>query len=91
MGTNAVITIFYDRAVGLNYSSVAFYKNFYNLIAIFLLPVFGRILANTDPRKFASLTYGSLALYLLSFPVTLVYPVYVEILESDILCNAFRV
>ena len=78
MSTNAVITIFYDRAVGLNYSSVAFYKNSYNLIAIFLLPVFGRILANTDPRKFASLTYGSLALYLLSFPVTLFYPVYVE-------------
>jgi MFS family permease len=79
MGTNAVITIFYDRAVGLNYSSVAFYKNFYNLIAIFLLPVFGRILANTDPRKFASLTFGSLALYLLSFPMTLVYPLYVEV------------
>jgi hypothetical protein len=78
MGTNAVITIFYDRAVGLNYTSVAFYKNSYNLIAIFLLPVFGRMLANTDPRKFASLTYGSLALYLLSFPATLIYPVYVE-------------
>jgi hypothetical protein len=80
MGTNAVITIFYDRAVGLNYSSVAFYKNFYNLIAIFLLPVFGRMLANTDPRKFASLTFGSLALYLLSFPMTLWFILlYVEV------------
>ena len=79
MGTNAVITIFYDRAVGLNYSSVAFYKNFYNLIAIFLLPVFGRMLANTDPRKFASLTYGFLAMYLLSFPATLIFPAFVEI------------
>lgn len=84
MGTNSVITIFYDRAVGLNYSSVAFYKNFYNLIAIFLLPVFGRMLANTDPRKFAVLTYGSLGMYLLSFPLTLLFPAYVEILGLQI-------
>ena len=84
MGTNSVITIFYDRAVGLNYSSVAFYKNFYNLIAIFLMPVFGRMLADIDPRKFATLTYGSLALYLLSFPVTLVFPVYIEIIGLQI-------
>ncbi len=79
MGTNSVITIFYDRAVGLNYSSVAFYKNSYNLIAIFLLPVFGRMLSDTDPRKFAALTYGSLALYLITFPLTLIFPLYVEI------------
>lgn len=84
MGTNSVITIFYDRAVGLNYSSVAFYKNFYNLIAIFLLPVFGRMLADTDPRKFAALTYGSLLLYLLSFPLTFVFPLYIEILGLQI-------
>ncbi len=84
MGTNSVITIFYDRAIGLNYSSVAFYKNFYNLIAIFLLPVFGRMLAGTDPRKFASLTYVSLALYLLSFPLTLIFPVYIDFLGLQI-------
>lgn len=84
MGTNSVITIFYDRAVGLNYSSVAFYKNFYNLIAIFLLPVFGKMLADTDPRKFAVLTYGSLAMYLISFPLTLLFPAYVEIFGLQI-------
>jgi hypothetical protein len=84
MGTNSVITIFYDRAVNLNYSSVAFYKNAYNLIAIFLLPVFGRMLANTDPRKFASLTYGSLAVYLLSFPATLLFPAYIEVFGLQI-------
>ncbi len=84
MGTNAVITIFYDRAVGLNYSSVAFYKNFYNLIAIFLLPVIGRMLTNTDPRKFVTLTYGSLAMYLLSFPMTLAFPYYFEVIGLQI-------
>ncbi len=84
MGTNAVITIFYDRAVGLTYSSVAFYKNFYNLIAIFLLPFFGKMLADTDPRKFAVLTYSSLAIYLLSFPATLLFPIYVEIFGLQI-------
>jgi MFS family permease len=84
MGTNSVITIFYDRAVGLNYSSVAFYKNAYNLIAIFLLPVFGKMLTNTDPRKFASLTYGSLAIYLLTFPLTIMFPVYIEVFGIQI-------
>ena len=38
MSTVAVITIFYERALHLNYSSVGFYKNVYNIIAILLLP-----------------------------------------------------
>jgi Na+/melibiose symporter-like transporter len=84
MATNSVITLFYDRAVGLSYSSVAFYKNFYNLIAIFILPVFGRILAHTDPRRFATLTYSFLALYLLSFPATLLFPAYIEVFGLQI-------
>ena len=84
MATSPVVTIFYDRAVGLNYSSVAFYKNFYNLIAIFLLPLFGRLLTNIDPRKFVVLTYGSLALYLLSFPLTLIFPVSVDFMGLQI-------
>ncbi|MDA3779910.1 MAG: MFS transporter, partial [Bacteroidales bacterium] len=52
MSTKAVITIFYNEALHLNYSSVAFYQNAFNIMAIFLLPVFGKLLGKIDPRKF---------------------------------------
>jgi MFS family permease len=63
MSTVAVITIFYEKALHLNYSSVGFYKNVYNIIAILILPLLGRILGKIDPRKFAILTYFSFLLY----------------------------
>jgi MFS family permease len=59
-----IINIFFQDALGLNYSSVAFYKNAYNILAIILLPFFGRLLGKIDPRKFAALTFGALFLYI---------------------------
>jgi len=59
-----VITIYFYDGLNLNYSSVAFYRNAYNILAIVLLPYFGRLLGNIDPRKFAILTYASIALYI---------------------------
>ena len=59
MSTVAVITIFYENALHLNYSGVGFYKNVYNIIAILILPVLGRMLGKTDPRKFAIFTFSS--------------------------------
>jgi MFS family permease len=64
MGTVSVIAIFFNNALDLNYSSVAFYKNSYNILAIFLLPLFGRLMGKIDPRKFAALTFASLFFYL---------------------------
>ena len=52
-----VITIFFDRALHLNYSSIAFYKNSYYIIAILLLPFFGKLIADTfclDCRNFVN-------------------------------------
>lgn len=67
----AVITIFYGKqALELNYSSVAFYKNMYNVIAILMLPFFGRLIGKIDPRKFGIITFSSLFIYLLLFAVT---------------------
>jgi len=63
MSTVAVITIFYERALDLNYTSVGFYKNVYNIIAILLLPLFGRIIGRIDPRRFAMITFSSFLLY----------------------------
>ncbi len=79
MTTYAVITIFFNDELKLNYSSVAFYKNSYNILAILLLPVFGKILGKLDPRKFAIITYGSLAAYLFFILITEYFPVYIEI------------
>lgn len=69
-----VITIYFYDGLNLNYSSVAFYRNAYNILAIVLLPYFGKLLGNIDPRKFAALTYVSIALYIFFVLLTTYLP-----------------
>ncbi len=80
MTTYAVTTIFFYEELMLNYSSVAFYKNSYNILAILLLPVFGKLLGRLDPRRFAMITYTALALNLFFLMITEYLPAHVEIL-----------
>ncbi len=84
MSTIAVITIYYADVLHLNYSSVAFYKNSYNIIAIILLPFFGKLIGKIDPRKFAALTFASMLLYILALTITQYYPSYSDILNIRI-------
>lgn len=79
MSTHAVITIFYEKALDLNYSSVAFYKNAFNLVAIMFLPFFGRVIGKKDPRRFALITFGSLMLFILFTALTQYFTWHVEI------------
>ncbi len=79
MSTHAVITIFYERALHLNYSSVAFYKNAFNLIALAFLPFFGRFIGKRDPRRFGIITFGSLLLFILFTALTQYYGGYTEL------------
>lgn len=74
MTTIAVITIFFEKILHLNYSSVAFYKTSYNLIAILILPFFGRLINKIDPRLFGVITFSSLLLYLLFLALTEYFP-----------------
>ena len=76
MMTSPVINIFFEDALELNYSSVAFYKNAYNVIAIILLLFTGRLLGRMDPRRFSSLTFLSLVVYLFFLLLTPYLPVY---------------
>lgn len=69
-----VITIYFDKALHLNYSSVAFYKNIYNIISIALLPFFGKLIDKIDPRKFAIITWISIMLFILSLALTDFFP-----------------
>lgn len=80
MSTHAVITIFYERALDLNYSSVAFYNNAFNIIAIVLLPIFGKLIGKKDPRRFAIITFGSLMMFILFTALTEYINGYTEIL-----------
>ena len=70
MATAGVITIFFDRVLHLNYSSVAFYKNAYNTLAIVLFPFFGKLIGKIDPRKFAIYTFGFMLLHLFFMEMT---------------------
>ena len=74
MTTIAVITIFFDRVLNMNYSTVAFYKNAYNIVAILILPFFGRLIGKIDPRKFAVITFLSLLIFLLFLALTEYFP-----------------
>ncbi|MBW6489768.1 MAG: MFS transporter [Lentimicrobium sp.] len=79
MSTITVMTIFFEKQLGLNYFSVAAYKNAYNILALFMIPVFGRILGKVDPRKFAAVTFASILFYLLSLVLTFYFPKYTQI------------
>ncbi len=74
MGTVSVIAIFFNQALDLNYSSVAFYKNSYNILAIILLPLFGKLMGKMDPRRFSAITFASLLFYLLFIGLTSYMP-----------------
>lgn len=69
-----VITIYFYEHLDLNYASVAFYRNAYNILAIILLPFFGKMLGNIDPRKFSVITYSAIALYIFFLMMTTYFP-----------------
>ncbi len=81
MASVSVITIFFDKALGLNYTSVAFYKNSYNIIAIMLIPMFGKVIGNIDPRRFAAISFFAMTLFILSITITQWIPAHVEIFD----------
>lgn len=80
MITYAVTTIFFYEILNLNYSSVAFYKNSYNILAIILLPFFGKLMGKFDPRQIGVISFGALGLYLFFLALTGYLPYYTDIL-----------
>lgn len=84
LSTMAVIAIFLERVLELNYTEIAFYKNIYAGVSIIFTPVFGRVLGKIDPRKFAVLNFGALLLYILFMGITEYYRVGMEVLEITV-------
>lgn len=82
--TRSVINIFYNEALSLNYSSVAFYQNAYNIIAILLLPFFGRLIGKIDPRKFTIVSFASMAGYILFIALSAYFPLAFQVLTIKI-------
>ncbi len=78
MMTEPVINMYFDEGLKLNYSSVAFYKNAYNLLAIVLLLFTGRWMGKMDPRKFGAITFLSLLFYLFFMLMASYLPGYFE-------------
>ena len=78
MGSVTVIVLFFEAGLGLNYSSIAFYKNGYNVLAIIMLPFFGKLMGKIDPRRFAAISFLSMLLYILFLTLTEYYPAYTE-------------
>lgn len=70
MGSYTVIILFFEYGLGLNYSSVAFYRNAYNLLAIAMIPFFGKLLGRIDPRRFAVISFLSMVAFILSLIMT---------------------
>jgi len=81
MFTTPILYIYFYEELNLNYFSVAFYRNAYNIIAIILLPYFGKLMARIDPRKFGILTYSSLGLYIFFLALTSYVPYYVDFMS----------
>lgn len=65
-----VIYIYFEKDLALNYASMAFYRNSYYVLAIVLLPYFGKLLGNIDPRKFGVIAYAAVLFYILTLFVS---------------------
>jgi hypothetical protein len=76
-----LIVLFFEHELGLNYTSIAFYKNGYNLLAILILPLFGRIMVKTDPRRFTSIPYGAMMICIIFLALTRYIPFFTEFLD----------
>jgi hypothetical protein len=63
----------------LNYSSVAFYKNVFNVLAILLLPLFGRIIGSIDPRRFANYAFAAFIGYIFFVGFTTYFDLHFEL------------
>ena len=79
MSTKAVIILFYYEVLILNYSSVAFYQNIYNIVAILIIPFFGRLIGKMDPRKFTIYAFLAMAGYILFIAISEFDPLLYEI------------
>ncbi|MFO8055311.1 MAG: MFS transporter [Bacteroidales bacterium] len=84
MSSATIITIFFEKELALNYTSMAFYKNSYNILAILLLPFFGRIISKLDPRRFGMITYSSILIYIVFVVFTEAFPFYTTVFGIDI-------
>lgn len=76
MTSTAIITIFFENKLGLNYTSIAFYKNSYNVLAILIMPFFGKLISKIDPRKFGIYSFGAMMLYIIFMALTEYFPYY---------------
>lgn len=76
--------LFYKEILELNYSSVAFYRNAYNIVAIAALPFMGRLLGKTGPMRFGVITFASLLFYFLFVILTGLFPWNVTVLNIKI-------
>lgn len=72
----AIIPIYWNKVLLLNNTSAAFYKNFYYLIAIITLPLFGRMIGKTDPRKFSILSFTFMFLTILFTALAEYFPIH---------------
>jgi Na+/melibiose symporter-like transporter len=70
MSSATLIVLFFEYELQLNYTSVAFYKNGYNILAILMLPFFGRMMGRTDPRRFAAISFLSCAIFIVFLGLT---------------------
>ncbi len=84
MSSATIITLFFERELGLNYTSMAFYRNSYNIVAIFLLPFFGRLIGKMDPRRYGMITFGSILMYILFVVLAQNFRAHTTILNVDI-------
>ncbi len=78
MTSATLLVLFFEHQLSLNYSSVAFYKNGYNVLAIVMLPFFGKLMGRIDPRRFAAISFSSMFLYVFFLALTQFFPAYIE-------------
>ncbi|MCX6256285.1 MAG: MFS transporter [Bacteroidia bacterium] len=84
MSTISVVTIFLNKKLEMNYSSIALYKNMVFIFAIISTPYYGKLLGKIDPRKFMIWSYLFYLLHISFVEITQFIPYYFSLFRFKI-------
>lgn len=75
MITATVITFFLESHLALDYSIISGYKTLAGIVTVIFLPLFGILMDKIDQRKFASIMFSFMLLYVVGIMLTNYFPI----------------
>lgn len=84
MITATVITFFLESYLSLSYSIISSYKTMAGVVTVLCLPLLGVLMDKIDQRKFGSIMFGSMLLYVIGIMLTQFFSFKFTIADNEV-------